>query len=109
MNRNPSLLALVLLLGLLSAAAKPADHEVMIRDLRYEPAELKVKEGDTVRWTNEDDRDHTVVSRDREKKFKSPVLHHGDSWSLVFDKTGRFRYGCRLHPRMRGTIIVSPR
>jgi plastocyanin len=107
MTRTAPLLVPFLLLGLLSAAPKPADHEVAIRDLHYEPAELKVKEGETVRWTNDDDRDHTVVSRDKESKFKSPVLHQGDSWTLTFDKPGRFRYGCRFHPRMRGTVIVT--
>ena len=88
-------------------ADKPADHTVSIDNLQFAPAELKVKPGETVTWTNNDDRDHTVVSTDKEKKFKSPVLHHGDSWSATFDKPGRFPYGCRLHPRMKGTILVT--
>ena len=99
--------ALALMAALICAADKPASHEVSIRNLRYEPAELNIKVGDTVKWTNDDDREHTVVSRDKEAKFKSPVLHQGESWSMTFDKAGKFSYGCRLHPRMRGTIIVK--
>jgi plastocyanin len=106
MRRKGSLFTLVVLAGLLCAAEKPAGHEVSIRNLRFEPAELSIKAGETVKWTNDDDRDHTVVSRDKESKFKSPILHQGDTWQMTFDKAGKFPYGCRLHPRMRGTIIV---
>ena len=107
MRRNLSIAAVALLAGLLCGADKAASHEVSIRNLRYDPAELNIKVGETVKWTNDDDRDHTVVSRDKESKFKSPVLHQGESWSMTFDKAGKFSYGCRLHPRMRGVIIVS--
>src|SRR5690348_13794608 len=86
--------------GLLCGAEKPAGHDVSIRTLRFEPAELTIKAGETVKWTNDDDRDHTVASRDKESKFKSPILHQGDTWQMTFDKPGKFSYGCRLHPRM---------
>ena len=107
MCRKLSVIAVVLLAGLLCGADKPPEHPVSIRNLRFEPAELHIKAGETVKWTNDDDRDHTVASRDKESKFKSPILHQGESWSMTFDKPGKFSYGCRLHPRMRGAIIVS--
>jgi len=106
--RHRGLLALMLLLvPAVLAADKPATRDVSIENLRFEPAELKIKVGETVTWPNNDERDHTVVSSDKEKKFKSPVLHHGETWSLTFDKPGKYAYGCRLHPRMKGTVIVS--
>jgi len=107
MRRHSWLIVCVLLAGLLCGTEKPAGHEVSIRNLRFEPAELTIKVGETVKWTNDDDRDHTVMSRDKETKFKSPILHQGDTWQMTFDKAGKFSYGCRLHPRMRGTVIVS--
>src|SRR5689334_3242857 len=106
MYRNLLLIGVALMAGLLCGADKATEHQVSIRDLRFEPAELSIKAGETVKWTNEDDRDHTVASRDKESKFKSPILHHGESWSMTFDKPGKYSYGCRLHPRMRGAIVV---
>lgn len=109
MRRTVWVMLASLLVPAVLAADKPAARDVSIDNLRFEPAELRIKVGETVTWTNNDDRDHTVVSSDKEKKFKSPVLHHGESWSLTFDKAGKFAYGCRLHPRMKGSVLVSPR
>lgn len=109
MPAKPLFAIVCLLLPLIVAADKPAARDVSINNLRFEPAELKITVGETVTWTNNDERDHTVVSSDKEKKFQSPILHHGETWSMTFDKPGKFAYGCRLHPRMKGTVIVQPK
>jgi plastocyanin len=89
------------------AWAKPAEHKVEIADLKYKPAKLKIKKGDKVVWTNSDDRDHTVVSKDKDKTVDSGKIASGDKFEFTFDKPGTYEYGCDYHPRMKGVIEVT--
>jgi plastocyanin len=98
--------ALVILALLAPPVALAKDHKVSIQDLKFSPKELKVKKGDTVIWTNSDDRDHTVTA-DEEKGFKSGNLGNGKTFKYKFDKVGKYTYHCEYHPRMKATIVVE--
>jgi plastocyanin len=92
-------------------AAKAKDDDatknaVTIKDLKFNPAKLTIKPGETVVWTNKDDKDHTVVS-DEKDAFKSDNLSSGDTFKHTFDKKGKFGYSCSYHPRMKGVITVA--
>lgn len=109
--RRVVLLGLALISLALVSADKAADkgkaqrHEVSIRKLQYSPQSLKIKAGDTVVWTNNDDRDHTVTAKDG--SFKSDNLKSGETFEHTFSKAGKFAYGCTYHPRMKGEIVVE--
>jgi plastocyanin len=106
-------LAILILLipGLISPVAaekntdKDTSHNVSIKDMKFDPAELDIAVGDTVVWTNNDDRDHTVVAKN--KTFQSDNLSKGDTYQYTFKKAGKFDYSCSYHPRMKGTITVG--
>ena len=98
--------AAVLLALLLAPAAFAKDHKVSIKDVKFTPTELKVKKGDTVIWTNSDERDHTVTADD-DKSFKSGNIADGETFKHKFDKPGKYKYHCEYHPRMKATIIVE--
>ena len=107
---------LLLAIGLLSVSAKSKDdddakaHKVTIHNLKYDPAKLTIKTGETVVWTNTDDNDHTVISDDKEKDaplFASDNLGNGDKFKFTFDKKGKFAYHCKYHPRMKGVVFVA--
>ncbi len=100
----PALITVALAL-LLAPAALAKEHKVSIKDLKYNPKELKVKKGDTVVWTNADERDHTVTSDDG--AFKSPNLADGDRFTQKFDKPGKYKYHCEYHPRMKAIVVVE--
>ncbi len=87
------------------SAAKPITHKVSIHDMKFDPSGVDAAIGDAVTWTNDDDRDHTVVAKDG--SFKSKNLSSGDSFSVTFKKAGKISYGCSLHPRMKGTVNVG--
>jgi plastocyanin len=87
--------------------AKPKENKVEISDVKYKPAKLKIKKGEKVVWTNRDDRDHTVVSRDKAKTLNSGKIAAGETFEFTFDKTGTYEYGCEYHPRMKGVIEVT--
>jgi plastocyanin len=94
------------LVTLLPAAEAPAkDHKVAVKDVKFTPKELKVKKGDTVTWTNSDERDHTVTADD--DSFKSGNIGDGDTFRQKFDKPGKFKYHCEYHPRMKASIVVE--
>lgn len=87
------------------AQPKPATMEVKIDNFSFGPAQLTVKVGTTVTWTNRDDIPHTVVSTD--KVFKSKVLDTDEKFSFTFSTAGTFPYFCSIHPKMTGTIVVQ--
>jgi plastocyanin len=93
---------LPLLLG--SAPARAEEIKVTIDNFTFAPAELAVKVGTTVTWTNHDDIPHTVVSAG---KFRSKTLDTDDSFSFTFTAVGDYKYFCSLHPHMTGMIKVE--
>jgi plastocyanin len=80
-------------------------HDVSIKGMKFDPAEITIKVGDSITWTNNDDRDHDVAAKD--KSFKSDNLGKGDSFQHKFTKAGKFNYACSYHPRMKGVVIVG--
>jgi len=92
---------------LCAAAAPPAakEHKVSIENLKYEPREIKIKKGETVVWTNGDDRDHTVTADDG--SFASKKIASRDTYERKFTKAGKYKYHCDYHPRMKATVIVE--
>ncbi|MFH0740226.1 MAG: cupredoxin domain-containing protein [bacterium] len=78
--------------------------EVVIKKLAFEPAQVQVKIGEEVKWTNQDSENHTVMG----DGFGSQQLTKGQSFSRAFGEAGSFNYHCSLHPSMTGKIIVSP-
>ena len=88
-----------------SAQPKPETMEVKIDNFSFGPAELTVRVGTTIRWTNRDDIPHTVVSTD--KVFKSKVLDTDDEFSFTFSTPGTFPYFCSIHPKMTGRVVVQ--
>ena len=76
---------------------------IAIKNFAFSPAELTVKAGDTVIWTNEDSAPHSIKS----KSFNSNILQTGDAYQFKFDNTGVYDYICGIHPSMKGKIIVE--
>ena len=91
--------------GLLSAAGKKVT--VSIDKLKYRPATVEVEVGDTVTWTNDDDREHTVTADDG--SFDSGKLRTGKSFSKTFEKAGKYPYGSDPSPRTKGVVVVKPK
>jgi plastocyanin len=94
--------ALTLPIGVIGARAD--EMKVTIDNFTFAPAELKVKVGDTVTWTNHDDIPHTVVSAG---KFRSKAMDTDNSFSFTFTAAGDYKYFCSLHPHMTGMIKVE--
>ena len=48
----------------------PQTHTVAIRELKFQPAVLTVKVGDTVEWKNDDIVPHTATDKTEEIRFR---------------------------------------
>jgi plastocyanin len=94
--------AATILLGIASARAE--EHKVTIDIFTFTPAQLTVKVGDTVTWTNHDDIPHTVVSAG---KYRSKTMDTDGTFTFTFTSAGDYKYFCSLHPHMTGMIKVE--
>lgn len=80
-------------------------HAVRIEGMKFVPERLEVAPGDTVRWTNADFVPHSVTAS--EAGVESGDLAQRESWLLVARKKGEMHYICRLHPVMKGLLVVK--
>lgn len=77
-------------------------HEVHIRAMRFEPAVIDARPGDTVVWINDDFLPHTATSTS--EAWDSGEIAPGASWRLVVGADGAGEYLCTFHPMMTGTV-----
>ena len=103
-NRRDFGIAVVATMLLPVGSARAEDVAVHIDNFVFEPAQITVKVGQTVTWTNRDDIPHTVVSAG---KFRSKTLDTDDKFSFTFTNAGDYKYFCSLHPHMTGMIKVE--
>ena len=105
----PVLAALLLLIAgsalTLTSAQQAQSSEVKIDNFSFSPAQITIRVGTTVTWTNRDDIPHTVVND--EKLFKSKALDTDEKFSFTFEKPGTYTYFCSLHPKMTGKVVVQ--
>jgi plastocyanin len=75
--------------------------------------QYKLKSGDTVTWTNDDDDTlHTKTSgsgtdENRGAMFDSGMMGKGKTFEHTFATAGEYPYFCMVHPGLIGKVIVS--
>ena len=84
----------------------PQNYNVEIANMAFNPAELTIKAGDTVIWTNMDSVPHMINSLTG-IEIVAPAIYKSQTYKHTFDEAGTFNYFCKLHPSMKGTIIVQ--
>ncbi len=93
--------AAVLAGGTLARAHNGTVH-VTIDKLAFQPAEIEVKAGETIEWTNRDPFAHTATVKGGWEVSIPP----GKSASHVVTADDSVDYYCRFHPNMTGRIKV---
>lgn len=101
------LLALVSIFAalLVAQSAAAATKTVLIKRAAFSPETVSIVAGDSIRWRNDDTRNHQVVSVTG--AFASPVLRPGQSYTFRFDVAGTYRYRDALNPTVTGTVRVA--
>ncbi len=72
---------------------------------QFAPANLQVKVGTTITWTNKDSVAHSVTFKNGMKD--SGLFTQGKSYSYTFTKAGTFAYYCIVHPHMVAQVVVT--
>ena len=84
-----------------------ATATVQIDNFSFKPKELTIRAGTTVTWVNNDDVPHTATAEGDNPLFDSKALDTDDKYSFTFTQAGTYHYYCKVHPHMKGTIIVQ--
>ena len=95
--------AIAALLPLRASAA--TNHAVTIQGMKFNPAEVNAKVGDTITVTNMDGAPHTLSAEDG--SFDSGKLTKGQSADIALPAPGDFAFHCKIHLNMKGVIHVS--
>jgi plastocyanin len=83
-----------------------ATDAVTIQGFAFSPANITVKKGATVTWTNKDSANHSIIS-DTSNGPSSSLFGQGQTYSFTFNTAGTFNYHCGVHPDMTGKVTVT--
>ena len=90
--------------------AAQSSARVAMRNIAFEPADITVKKGGKVTWTNEESAEHDVTKTGgpgpRFTSGRPGGMSKGDRFTHVFTMPGKFSYVCTVHPNMKGTVTV---
>lgn len=83
---------------------KPQKDTVIIKQMKFDPAEITIHKGDTIVFINEDLVTHDVTDQTN-KDWSSGPMKTGDSWETV--PTKNIDYYCSIHVVMKGKIVTK--
>jgi plastocyanin len=96
------------------ASAKPTPVkggvvQVTYKGFAIDPANITVKAGQKIKWTNEDGAIHNVITQGAgPEMIKSPDFGKAKTFEFTPSKPGTIKYLCTFHPSsMQGTITVK--
>ncbi len=78
---------------------------IVIQDFMYDPGNLVVPVGATIRWTNRDTAPHSATATDG--SWDTGLLSRGDSAEVTLAQPGAFEYFCTVHPNMKARLLVE--
>lgn len=86
--------------------SNPRVNEVFMNHSAFVLSTTTVPVGTTVTWTNKEKATHTVTS-DLGGPLNSDDINKGQTFSYTFTSAGTYKYHCKYHYGMSGTIIVQ--
>ena len=94
---------LVAALLLLSPSLAMADQTIIQKGRRFAPAEVTIRHGESLTFTNEDEFIHQVYV---EGLFDSEEKAPGQNLVEGFANAGTFEVRCHIHPKMKLVVHV---
>ena len=84
------------------------ETSVSIGDNFFEPQEISVAKGATVKWTNEGQVAHTATKTEGPgPQFDSGTIEPGGDFSFKMTEAGMIEYVCTIHAGQTGTLKVE--
>lgn len=85
-------------------AQASASRTVTVKNFEFTPATLRIGKGTRVLFANTSGTAHTATDKGA---FDTGRIKGGKSASVLFKQKGTFAYHCKIHPFMRGKIVVG--
>jgi len=85
-------------------AAASGAKNVSIVNFAFKPGTVKVKRGGRVTFTNTANTAHTAT---KAGSFDTKRIQPGESETIKLERRGNFVYHCKIHPFMKGKIVVE--
>ncbi|MFL5898953.1 MAG: cupredoxin domain-containing protein [Solirubrobacterales bacterium] len=89
--------------GSASGATASGARSVGINHFAFHPPTLRVKRGSKVAFANSSNVTHTASGG----AFDTKRIKPGKAKVVQFNQTGTFAYHCKIHPFMKGKIVVE--
>lgn len=106
MNKLTNIAIAVLTIILLNfgsvAIANAKTHNIDIVQFKFSAAELQVKVGDKITWTNKDGASHTATAID--KSWTTKTLKKGESETITVTANMTLDYFCNIHRNMKAKL-----
>ena len=80
-------------------------HQVIEADKKFSVKKLEISVGDTVTFVNADKIKHNITIK--KMKYNSGLQEPGHNVDVVFDKQGKFKVRCGVHPKMKISVVVK--
>lgn len=90
-----------------SSTNATATNSVSIENFAFMPADITIKKGTMVTWTNNDSTAHTVSKDNADTGPDSSTLTPGAVYRFTYNQVGTFKYHCKLHSDMTGSVTVT--
>ncbi len=73
----------------------------------FSESSVTIKSGAKVRFVNDDTVAHNVYARIGSDKEDLGLQKPGEQGEISFDKPGKYRVRCAIHPKMKLTVVVE--
>ncbi len=97
-------LALILLVAIPVTSFAQSTNTIVQKGRRFLPAEITIRQGQSITVTNEDEFIHQIYS---EGLFDSEGRRPGQNIVESFPRSGTFEVRCHIHPKMKLTVRVD--
>jgi len=108
--KRRTLLKLTMLTGIvgfagstLAGSSEPTMHTVLIKDFLFDPMQLEVAVGDSIKFVNEDIVPHTATAID--DSWDTGELKFGESAVIEVGENFQFDYYCFFHKMMTASLV----
>ena len=88
--------------GLAGAASL---HTVLQQDKSFSEKKIEIAVGDSISFKNADSVRHNIMIRGMDSH--SGIQEPGSEWSATFDKAGKYKVRCGIHPKMKLKVVVN--
>jgi plastocyanin len=101
-------IAAIIIAAQLAFAATASADEVTVGQSGkvFNPADVQIKVGDSVKFNNDDTVTHAVLVKGPHETNLGQ-MKPGDAKSVNFDQAGTYDVKCAIHPKMKLTVSVK--